>query len=382
MQQVLLPNGEKVEVPIEITEDWFSHRKTGHLDPNTLAPYAKQPRMYMDPTKLAELKASVASQGVRESLVITPMCKAPWAVVNPGDENLPFLIVSGHRRHQTATESSVSAVPVEIRLYNSEKAFNDDAEALNDHRQNLSEIEEGWRYRNKVEAGERMTHLVEQTGHAFQWIQGRIFLTYLCPSIQKKVAPELKRRERLAIGFASALGAIGLNSKFQFDEDFDVQAELEKLGIKDELSPELSSDEVRFALQRSYLSYCAKRGWKGLVSEKFVRTGEKPGRKAHDRYGHHGNSKHSQVEENKKPGGLRTQLVAWIQYLNETNFLDMSETEIAKALSNAVAQDLEAVADRIGIVSDTLRSVAAKKPRYSEEALGDQERLEQRVLAD
>lgn len=380
MQQVTLPGGETVLIPTTITDEWFRHRKTGYLDPSLLAPYAKQPRLYMDPAKLAELKASVASQGVRESLVLTPMCKAPWAVCHAGDENLPFLIVSGHRRRETAVDGSVPAVPVEVRIYQTEAEFNEDAETLNDHRQNLSEIEEGWRYRRKVEAGEKLTHLVERTGHPFQWIQGRIYLTHLCPTIQKMVGPNLKPRDRLAIGFASALGALALTSKFEFDQSFDIKAKLTEHGDKDPLLSDLSNDEKRFRLQRAYLKYCKNRGWKGVFSEKYVKTGQVPDMTKSGRAGRHHNGK--ATGERHKPSGLRMQLVEWIRYLNETNLLDMSEADISKALSNTVAQDLEAMADRIEMVSEVLRSIAEKKTRYSDVALGTQKRPEQQVLSD
>lgn len=187
MQEVTLPGGETVTIPAEIGPEWFEHNKTGYLDPRFLAPYANQPRLYMDETKLEELATNVASQGVRESIVVTPVAMAPWATFGDGDEHLPFLIVSGHRRRQAALAGGIGAVPIVVRVYADKAAFEEDAETLNDHRQDLSEIEDGFRWRRKIENGEKITHLVERSGRAYQWIQGRVHLTYLCPTIQKKL---------------------------------------------------------------------------------------------------------------------------------------------------------------------------------------------------
>lgn len=381
LKKVALPGGEIVEIPSVIEDTWFENRQTGHVDPALLAPHVKQPRLHMDPVKLAELKASVASQGVRESVVVTPMKHAPWAVVNQGNETLPFLIVSGHRRREAALSGKVLAVPIEVRLYESEAAFNEDAETLNDHRQDLSEIEEGWRYRRKLEAGDKITHMSDRTGHAVQWIQARIHLTYLSPRIQERVSATLKPRDRMAIGFAAALGSVGLGRVFSFDEEFDFQAKLEELGDKKPLSSDASDDEKRFRVQHAYLAYCTRKGWKGTVSEKFVRTGEAP---SAGKVGHaHGGGRGPHMSEAPKQAkGLRMQMVDWIRHLNDIGFLDMTAADLDKAFSNAVAQDLDAVADRIVMVADVLRTVAKKKPRYSEEALGKTKRPEQTVLED
>lgn len=368
---VKLPNGETVSVPSHINKEWFVDKKTGYVGPKLLAPYANQPRTYIDEDKLKELEASIKSQGVRESIVVTPMSLAPWAAVAFGDEQLPFLIVSGHRRHRGALGADILAVPIEVRVYADEEAFNRDAEVLNDHRVNLSEIEEGWQFRRKIEAGRKITHLVEETGHAFQWIQGRIYLTYLCPHLQKFISPELKPRDRMAIGYASALGAVN------FENDTELVERLQSLKADANGIEVLTEEEKKFRLQWAYYTYCQKQGWKGVASANFVRTGELPKVGKVKSGGRHSTAS---IGQYKMPSALRFRLIDWFMMLHKTGLLDMTQSEVERALVNVVKQDLEGLRALLKMVDETLATVAAKKPTFSEEALGTQTRPEQKVL--
>lgn len=199
----------------------------------------------------------------------------------------------------------------------------------------------------------------------------------------KKIAPELQSRHRLAIGFSAALGGLALARGFVSNEAFDFEERFRLLGIEDPELDGLSHDSKRFRLQRAYLSYCQKKGWRGKKSETFIRTGKAPesdrtrtntsGRGANDR--HHD-------DEPKRPTGLRKQMVAWVAELNEMGLLDMSISDIKRAYSNAVGIDIEAMAARIEMVATTLREIAKDKPVFSDEALEGQKRLEQEVLSD
>lgn len=373
LRDVELPGGEIVKVPSELSSDWFTHKKTGYLDPKWLAPYADQPRMHMNEADLQELQASVASQGVRESLVITPVKFAPWATFHPGDEHLPFLIVSGHRRRQTAKEAGIPAVPVEVRIYADREAFEDDADILNDHRADLSEIEQGYRFQRKLERGVKISHLVGSTGHSYVMIMGRINLTRLCPTIKKFVAPELQPRQRLSIGFAGALGGLRLP-----ESDDDLKNKLAELGDEKPFDASLSDDEKRFRLQRAYLAFCQKQRWRGLDSKKFVETGEYsdlPG----VRHGHHSRSL---GEEQPKSVPFRYELIALIQHLNDLGLLDMSEREVSDKLKLAVRQDVIAMGQCLEIAGQMLIEVGKKKREWSARALEGQHRPEQKVLVD
>ena len=272
MPEVILPNKEVVDIPLVIDPNiWFVNEMSGYVNPRLLAPYPDQPRKYMDPAKLEELESSVARIGVREQILVTPTSMAPWSNLEEGDTR-PFLVVSGHRRHSTSVKVDLSAVPIKVRIYKNKAAFDMDATTLNEHRVNLSEIEEGWIYRDRVNQGEKLTHIRDETGKAFQWLQSRINLTYLCPSIQELISPKLRRRQRLATGFAGLLGGLALkrlkDSKGpgrDFDENYDIEGELWRLDDFNPLSDALSNDEKRFRLHHAYLNYCRNPGWSGTA---------------------------------------------------------------------------------------------------------------------
>ena len=380
-RHAVLPTGEKVRVLEPANGSGYTHKHIGYIDPRMLAPYAEQPRTYIDPRKLAELKESIKNTGVRDNIIVTPLPKALalGATVESGDEELPFMIVSGHRRRRSAVEAELEAVPIEIRLYDSKSELDDDAGILNDNRENLSEIEEGYRFRQRIEeGGEKITHIVAATGKAFQHIQGRIALTYLAEDIQALISPELTSRDRMAIGFASALGALKLPETLEALQD-----KLEELGDVLTDPESLSEDEQRFALQRAYLAYCRKQGWKGVESEAFVRHGRRPDKMGKLRSGGatnrhsgnlHGNTAHSiESLRNMHP---REALIAWCELVCKTGFTELRPAELRRAFEYAIREDLYALADVLEIaqqevagMAELLRKLAGEKPVTRPEVL-------------
>ncbi len=152
------------------------------------------------------------------------------------------------------------------------------------------------------------------------------------------------------------------------------------MGDKKPLSPNATINERRYRLQHAYLNFCSRKGWKATVSEKFVRTGEEPEVNPYGGRASVGSIEESASEASKMPVGIRAQLIDWFNYLHKTGLLDMTEKNLSKGLSNAVAQDLESFAGVLDMVGATMRKVAETKPRYSDEVLGDRIRLEQKVI--
>ena len=334
-----------------------------------LAPYPNQPRKYIDLDRLAELEASVSRRGVRDSVVVTPVSMAPWSGLEEGDVR-PFLIVSGHHRTAASVKAGLQAVPYVVRVYASKSEFERDAEVLNDHRENLSEIEEGWSYRNRIADGEKIMQIVDDSGKTYPYVRGRINLTYLCPTIQERISPKLRPRQRLAIGLASALGGIN-PSKVP-----DLAEKLEELGDDEFLPDNLSSEEQRFRLQRAYLSYCLKRKWKGVDSAQFVLTGKEPAGK--DRLS---NLKRRNAEEGadfRMPSHPRDKLNAAMRIFGQTGLLGMKPADLKFALQKIARQDLKGYAEFLVGFGEALSRVAENNPEHS--GASSHRRVEQKIL--
>ncbi len=372
---VTLPNGEAVSIPGNAPdESWFVHGKTGYVDPTMLAPYARQPRRYIDPSKLEELKVNIMHNGVREAILITPRHLAPWAEEGPEFEGTLWRIVSGHRRHKSSVEATLPAVPVTIRIYPNEHAFKADAEILNDHRENLSEIEEGYILLDRLDRGEKITHIVEESGKSYQHLMGRVALTRLCPEIQALLSPELASRTRLAIGFASSLG----NLEALPDEE--LEAKLIELNDH-KTDPEfLTEEERRFCLQRAYLGYVQKQNWGGVIGEKFVRTGERPEK-------HFISGGLEKVHAHEKKITVREKLIAWCKIISNTEFMDITPPEMRRAFEYALREDIDNIiallrqsSQDTEAMAKMLEKIAGSKPKTQSDVLKWSHRREQEAL--
>lgn len=72
-----LPNGTVVEVSINPDERWETHFATFYVRPGILLPDPTQPREYIDPDTLEELKESISEVGVRDTIIVTPTSHVP-----------------------------------------------------------------------------------------------------------------------------------------------------------------------------------------------------------------------------------------------------------------------------------------------------------------
>lgn len=105
-----------------------------------LVPSPLQPRRYFEPEALADLVASIKTQGIIQPLVVRPSANRAGI----------FEIIAGERRWRAAQQAALAAVPAVIRAISDRDAL---AIALveNLQRENLSPIEEAEAYRRLIE---------------------------------------------------------------------------------------------------------------------------------------------------------------------------------------------------------------------------------------
>lgn len=252
LKTVVLPDGESVVISSTPQEWWTLQNGSGFIDPHLLAPDLDQPRRYMNAAKLAELNESIATKGVRQPLIITPRCKAPWIRVAPEHEALPFRIVAGHRRTTSALNGEVAAVPVQVRIYASEKNYRLDASITNKGNEPLTDIEEGMDIVNLKNHGCTVAELKRAFGMAEPQLYVRIYLTRLHPDIQKHLNPELLGAKRLGTMLGGVLGGIKVPTAEELKELYDeFYASVKHLDLygPDTLDG-LNDDNRRYAMQK------------------------------------------------------------------------------------------------------------------------------------
>ncbi len=115
----LIPEPE----PLPVAGETASELPVAALDPN---PY--QPRLGLDPTRLAELAASIRENGIVQ----------PILVRRRGER---YQIIAGERRWRAAQEAGLSSVPVTVREVRDEQLL-ELALVENVQRQELSALEE------------------------------------------------------------------------------------------------------------------------------------------------------------------------------------------------------------------------------------------------
>lgn len=368
--KVTLPNDEIVEAYLVISEALYVHGTTGYAHPRFMAPYADQPRRYEDPAHRERLKQSVMNKGVRDNLVVTPMSMAPWATTASGDEDLPFLIVSGNTRRGVAMDDEVQleAVPFEVRIYPNKAAFDTDARILNGPRANLTELEEGFDFAQLIAGGKRVADIARETGYTRPVVDGRLALTRLAPDLMDRISPSLSRRQRLAFGFAAALGSVKLP-----ESTAALLEKLNELGAKSFDLSTIPADEQRFLLQRSYYEFCKRKKWGGKVSETFIKTGQYPPEKTGGGASHGLKSGRSgmdtaapgETDYTRLPPRAAYRLVC--QIMVHSGLHKASPAQVQNAMQGVIGDDLEKMVALLGIIGEKhlpgLQRMAERKPK-------------------
>ena len=129
------PKERKTKLPkgIESDEDG-----TLWVDPILLKPNPRQPRVYFDEEKLAELTESVKKEGVLSPIIIE----------DAGDGT--FYIIAGERRTRASRAAGLKKVPVQLRKYSDSRKL-EVALIENIQRTDLNPVEEALAYRNIME---------------------------------------------------------------------------------------------------------------------------------------------------------------------------------------------------------------------------------------
>lgn len=344
VQTVILPNGQRVEVSKSVQEWWARDGAAGFIDPQLLAPDPKQPRKYMIPLKLAELQASVAERGVRDSITVTPRHLAPWAKVLAEHEHCPFLIVSGHRRAHAALNVQLAAVPIEVRVYPNEREHRSDVSLLNKGQDPLTELEEGFEILSLKESGWTFAQLSAHYGWTPLTIQYRINLTKLHPNLQALISPEVPERERkLQVSTAYHLGAVG-----SLDVE-ELTAVAQRFAMKLDDADVADPDARRFALQRILYDVIKLRNLNTSRATKLIKdlTVEFPS----------GRSEHGRRARWHEPNRRRDVLETLHKSVQGSVVVDWTPDEFRRVLANVSREDADNLLRELEAARSTLEGV-------------------------
>ncbi len=120
----------KIKLPNGIIAD---DNGTLWVDPNLLKPNPRQPRLFFDEEKLAELTESVKQEGVLSPIIIEDA------------EDGFFYIIAGERRTRAARAAGLKQVPVQLRKYSDSRKL-EVALIENIQRTDLNPVEEAQAY--------------------------------------------------------------------------------------------------------------------------------------------------------------------------------------------------------------------------------------------
>lgn len=333
---VTLPDGIVVTVS-ETNEAWcVSQDGKGYVDPNTIAPDPDQPRQWMNPVQLAELKESIATAGVREPITVTPRSAAPWARVEPEHESCFFLAVSGHRRREGACESNLPAVPIRIKIYRDEAEHREDASLLNGNRADLTPLEEGREMVRMRKLGRTIESICKHHGYSAPKVYARMNLTKLHPDIQNLISPELAAKQRLSTSVAGALGGIRPPTQTEWVEVHDTLAPL----IRDKsrlIEPfeEATDDDRRFALQRLLLETIQQRKLKMVRAIELIRD------QVLKLVSH--SSRGGPKTERLQPAKRREVVANFVSTISDSVLMDWSPAEFRRVFDLAPREELDEI---------------------------------------
>ncbi|MAG12294.1 hypothetical protein CL630_00575 [bacterium] len=270
---VTLPDGSDVEVSETPLEWWTKPNKSGFVRTNMLAPDPKQPRRHINSERLKELHKSIASCGVRETITVTPLSHVPWATIDSEHNDAFFLIVSGHRRWNGACLGELSAVPIRVIIYESEKDHRIDASLLNANREELSALEQGFEFARLRELKWKINELSAHFGIALPQLYGRMNLTRLHPDIQKLLDPELPRKRRLSVNVGGTLGGVKTPTLEELKDAYEILSDTAGIELAEpsEEVGNIDDDVRRFSLQKLLLTVIQQRSLSSKRAIELIR---------------------------------------------------------------------------------------------------------------
>ena len=244
-------------------QSWWDYEEAnGKVNPSWIYPDPDQPRQAMNDVDFAELKKSIKEHGVKEPITVTALAKAPW-VDSPENENMHFVIVSGHRRHRASLECGLGSIEIRVRSYGSYEEYVRDQHILNKHRSPLAPLEEGMSFLTLRKKGLNDSQIARIVESDPPWVAKRIALTRLAPDLKERLSPLLDKRKRLAVGVAEIIGKAESPDPEElagFAHDYDLD------------TPDVpeSSDERRYLFQRMLLDVSRSRTVSAHSRKRFI----------------------------------------------------------------------------------------------------------------
>ena len=163
---------------------WFAH-----IDPYSVVPNPRQPRIVFDEDALAELVGSIREIGVLQPIVVRP---------NPAGDG--YELIMGERRLRASKEAGLKEIPAIVRE-------TDDTDLLRDalveylHRSQLNPLEDAAAYQQVLDDfGITHEQLAERISRSRPQISNTLRLLKLPPQVQRRVAVGV-----LSAGHARAL---------------------------------------------------------------------------------------------------------------------------------------------------------------------------------
>jgi len=366
-RRVQLPDGKTVTVSDDPVTWWIEDGASGYINPRLLAPDPKQPREHMNDSELAELAQSVGERGVRDPITVTPLSLSPWIEVSEGDKNLPFVIVSGHRRTRSALLSGVVAVPIRVVVYATKQDYLLDASVLNKDRADLSPLEEGREMLRLSDNDVTQERIGKSLGKSIAYVRGRIALTQLHPALQRLLDPALPKTQRLPVTYASDLGGIEGPTVEELEELLVVyKTDIQSSPLQGKALPtfnvsDLEPDELRFELQKVLLSVILRRDLSAarateLIQEHKLKQREARG-KSQDTQ-RFKPSKRKEVMDNLAASVMASTVVDWTPHEFERIFENSKWDEV-----NGFRQKLNEAGQNLVDISRLLQRICDKKAK-------------------
>lgn len=171
--------------------------RLANLNPDDIAPNAKQPRTEFREEELAELVVSIREIGVLQPIVVRPI---PGASAGRPQ----YELIMGERRLRATKQLGLPTIPAVIKSTADEDMLRD-ALLENLHRANLNALEEASAYQQLLaDFGITQEQLAERIGRSRPQITNTLRLLRLPPKVQSKVAAGV-----LSAGHARAILAAG-----------------------------------------------------------------------------------------------------------------------------------------------------------------------------
>jgi ParB family transcriptional regulator, chromosome partitioning protein len=173
-------------------------QSSSELPIESIQPGESQPRVHFDPDKLAELAASIKSQGLVQPIVVRPL------------SNNRYELIAGERRWRAAQMAGLRNIPAVVKNVTNEAAL---AIALieNIQRENLSPMEEANALKKLIEQYD-LTHqsAADAVGRSRVAVSNLLRLLELAPG-----ARALLDKKQLEMGHARALLALSAAQQIQ-----------------------------------------------------------------------------------------------------------------------------------------------------------------------